>query len=125
MNSIERWAEQGHYDLDTARAMFDAGRYLYVVFCCQQAAEKTLKAVIVKRTGDFPPRIHSLVPLAEVARIDLTEERAQFFRELSNYYIRTRYPEEISDLAARISESQASVILKKTEETVKWLSSMI
>ncbi len=125
MNSIERWAEQGHYDLDTARAMFHAGRYLYVVFCCQQAVEKSLKAAIVKRTGDFPPRIHSLVPLAEVAGIALTEERAQFFRELSNYYIRTRYPEEISDLAARISESQASVILKKTEETVQWLNSMI
>jgi hypothetical protein len=28
----ERWMEQARYDLDTARAMFDSGRYLYVHF---------------------------------------------------------------------------------------------
>ncbi len=32
----ERWAEQARYDLDTARAMLDSGRYLYVLFCCRQ-----------------------------------------------------------------------------------------
>jgi len=27
--------ERGQYDLDTADAMFKAGRHLYVLFCCQ------------------------------------------------------------------------------------------
>lgn len=49
------WLEQGTYDLETARAMLASGRYLYVLFCCQQAVEKTLKALIVHRTGEFPP----------------------------------------------------------------------
>jgi len=124
MNSVERWAEQARYDLDTARAMLDSGRYLYVVFCCQQAVEKMLKAVIAKRTNTFPPRIHALVRLAETATLDLSEERAQFFRELSIYYIQTRYPEEIQALAAKLSQGQAGRILEQTEETVQWLSSM-
>jgi len=125
MNSVERWAEQARYDLDTARAMLDSGRYLYVVFCCQQAVEKMTKAIIVKRTNAFPPRIHALIRLAETAALDLPNERAQFFRELSNYYIQSRYPEEIPVLAAEISGDQARRILEQTEATIKWLNSMI
>jgi HEPN domain-containing protein len=124
MNTSARWAEQARYDLDTARAMFDARRYLYVVFCCQQAVEKAIKSIIVKKTLEFPPRIHALLPLAEIAAIGLNENRTQFFRELSNYYIQTRYPEEIPALASKISEEQADTILKTTEETVQWLNSM-
>ena len=56
MSSTEGdWIEQSTYDLETARAMLTSGRYLYVLFCCQQAVEKTLKALIVHRTGEFPP----------------------------------------------------------------------
>lgn len=32
--AARHWAEQARYDLDTARAMFDPGRFLYVLFCC-------------------------------------------------------------------------------------------
>ncbi|NLB27219.1 MAG: HEPN domain-containing protein [Bacteroidales bacterium] len=34
------WEEYAQYDIDTAVAMFDAGRYLYTAFMCQQAIEK-------------------------------------------------------------------------------------
>jgi len=63
----QQWNERARYDLDTADAMFKAGRYLYVLFCCQQAVEKALKAVVVLRTRELPPRVHKLVRLAEVA----------------------------------------------------------
>jgi HEPN domain-containing protein len=63
----QQWVERARYDLDTADAMFKAGRFLYVLFCCQQAIEKALKAVIVKKTGELPPRIHNLLRLAETA----------------------------------------------------------
>lgn len=43
MNSEEKyeyWLDIAKYDLETAEAMFDSGRYLYVVFMCQQSIEK-------------------------------------------------------------------------------------
>jgi len=125
MTTGERWIEQADYDLDTARAMLESARYLYVLFCCQQALEKTLKALIARRSNEFPPRIHRLVRLAEVAAIELTEERRHFLRELSNYYIQTRYPEEIPSIAEKITRAQAHRILEQTEETVQWLHSMM
>lgn len=122
--SWKQWAEQARYDLDTARAMLDAGRCLYVVFCCQQAVEKMLKALIARRSKELPPRIHQLVRLAEVAGLMIAEEQADLFRELSAYYFQTRYPEEIAEVGSQVNEQQAQRVLTRTQEMVEWLSSM-
>ena len=36
----EQWANRARYDLETARAMLEADRHVYVLFCCQQAVEE-------------------------------------------------------------------------------------
>ncbi|MCL2035461.1 MAG: HEPN domain-containing protein [Oscillospiraceae bacterium] len=41
----EHWLEYAKYDLDTADAMFNAGKWLYVAFMCQQAVEKLVKGL--------------------------------------------------------------------------------
>ncbi|MBZ0170407.1 HEPN domain protein [Candidatus Methylomirabilis lanthanidiphila] len=120
-----KWAERAVYDLDTARAMLEAKRYLYVLFCCQQAVEKLLKAVIAKRSEAFPPRLHQLVRLAESAQVPLNETQADFLRELSMYYIQCRYPEEIEDMSSQVSVQQARQVIEKTEELVRWLQSIL
>ena len=47
------WLEIADYDLETAKAMLETGRYLYVGFMCHQVIEKTLKAV-VSSIGKIP-----------------------------------------------------------------------
>ena len=54
---VEHWIERSQYDLDTAKVMFDAGRYLYVSYMCQQGIEKLLKAIIAQHGKEnFPLR---------------------------------------------------------------------
>jgi HEPN domain-containing protein len=120
----EKWADLARYDLDTALAMESSRRFLYVLFCCQQAVEKALKGIIASKREDFPPRIHNLVRLSEVAALELDETRLEFLRLLSSFYIQTRYPEEIADLASRVSETDARDTLRRTEELVQWLLSI-
>ena len=70
MSEISKeWVERARYDLETAKSMLEAGRYLYVLFCCQQAVEKAIKALIAERTNDMPPRIHNLPKLMVVANV--------------------------------------------------------
>jgi HEPN domain-containing protein len=104
--------------------MLEAGRYLYVVFCCQQAVEKMLKALIAQRSKELPPRIHQLVRLAEVAGLLVTDEQADLLRELSAYYFQTRYPEEVAEVGSQVKEQQAQRVLGQTQEMAQWLSSM-
>ena len=41
---VAYWLEMCDYDWDTAQAMFEAKRYLYVGFLCHLIIEKALKA---------------------------------------------------------------------------------
>jgi HEPN domain-containing protein len=125
VDTSKQWADQARYDLDTARAMFEAGRNLYVLFCCQQAVEKMLKSLITQRTRELPPRVHQLVRLTEVAALQVSEEQMEFLRELSAYYIQTRYPEEIADLGSQVKREQAKRVLDESEGFIKWLNSMV
>ena len=119
------WVDQAQYDLDTARAMLASSRYLYVLFCCQQAVEKTLKAVIIRRTGEMPPRVHNLLRLAEIAQVQADQVQVRLLGELSAYYIQSRYPEEIKAAGATIARAVADEALKKTEQIIPWILSMI
>lgn len=126
MQSAEqRWADQALYDLDTARAMQKSGRYRYVLFCCQQALEKALKSLIVKRTSELAPRVHNLLRLAEVAALSLDDEQRTFYGDLSNYYIQMRYPEEIEAFGIRITERASRQVLDEVEKQMLWLRSML
>ena len=84
-----------------------------------------MKAVIVNRKGKFPPRIHNLLRLAQVADIVLEPNRKQFLGDLTGFYIQPRYPEEIESLGTGILPETAGEVLGKTREMVKWLSSML
>lgn len=124
-DAARSWLDQGRYDLDTARAMLRSKRYLYVLFCCQQALEKALKALVARKTGELPPRLHHLVRLADAAGLTLAESQGEFLRELSAYYIQTRYPEDISSLSSAVKAPEVRRVLEKTEEAFGWLESLL
>ena len=121
----EQWAEQARYDLETARAMLQSERYLYVLFCCQQAVEKMLKAVIAERSGQCPPRLHNLLRLAEHAGVELDQSQTVLMEDLTRYYIQSRYPEEIPALSHCLDRQRGEQVLKQTEDVLQWLSSML
>ena len=105
--------------------MLDSGRLLYVLFCCQQAVEKMLKAVIAERSGQSPPRLHNLLRLAEQAGVELDQIQTVLMEDLSRYYIQSRYPEEIPALSRGLDRQRGRQVLNQTEDVLQWLSSML
>jgi HEPN domain-containing protein len=63
--------------------------------------------------------------LAETAGLDVDEKRADFLRELSSYYIQTRYPEEIDNIATQVKKQEAKQISDHTQEVMQCLASML
>ena len=89
---VSHWLERSKYDLETAKAMLDARRYLYVAYMCQQAVEKLLKAIIAQHGKENLP-IHNLNRLAELAELsgELEEGQIDLLAELTAYNIVARY----------------------------------
>ncbi len=105
----------------TDRALFTSRRYLYVLFMCQQSLEKLLKAHIITRTGQFPPRIHNLVRLGELTGLEFSYEDKLLLECLSLYYLQSRYPPDVQALVKTVSRPMAAIYLKQVETLWKRL----
>jgi len=117
------WMDRVNYDWETAQAMHKTGRYLYVVFMCQQVIEKTLKAILAFQNKEIKP-IHHLSKLAELAGIrqEFDEETLTLIESLSGYYLNARYKETIDALSKAIGKKEAKDYLTKTESLITWLT---
>jgi len=131
MTAIEKyeyWKSYADRDLDAAEAMFETGRWFYVVFMCQQAIEKMIKGLYNLHTNDDVPRTHNIGLLAnrieDCSAILFNTEKYELFETLSKYYIADRYPDFISKKGDLISKEEAKTILIKTRETYAWLQTL-
>ena len=124
-DKYEHWLHIAQYDLETANTMLSGGRWIYVVFMCQQAVEKLAKGLYILYVDDNTPRIHSIRTIIERFEDKLTvaipEDTYRFFDTLSAYYLNNRYPDFSGSPNISIDESKATELLKKTREAFAWL----
>ncbi len=92
LKSVRNWIATAEYDLTTTEHMLNTGRYLYVVFMCQLAIEKMLKAHVELHENKFPPRIHDLKKLVKRARLDVPSNLMSTISELNDSSVPTRIP---------------------------------
>ncbi|TEB06157.1 HEPN domain protein [Pelotomaculum schinkii] len=119
------WLTQAEYDLDTADSLYQAGRYIYTIFMCHLAVEKTLKALVVERTGKVPPKTHNLIQLIKLGQPSLNNEQTRFVTRLSLAGIVTRYPEELKKALSDYPPSVTRDYLKRAKDVFKCLKQQI
>lgn len=121
-NKTQYWLDLADYDIETARAMLETKRLLYVGFMCHQTAEKALKAVIANN-NDMPPKIHGLMKLAQLGGIydAMSEEQKDLLDTLDPLNIAARYPEQKAKLAAMLTLEACKNILTETEALLCWI----
>ena len=101
---IQAWVEKADEDWLCVRNEMAAAQtpWAVVSFHAQQAAEKTLKALLVAN-GRFPPRSHDLAQLLDLclpfeAALEALREDCE---RLSQYAVDVRYP----DIGTKIEEA--------------------
>lgn len=126
-DQITYWIELSEYDIDTAEAMLETKRYLYVGFMCHQSIEKALKAVLVSKSKELPPKIHNLIRLAEKADLldKMNENRKKILFLLNPLNIETRYPSYKDVLLSQLTNEKCVEIINKTKELLVWIKSQL
>ena len=120
-NVTLKWISLAKYDLESAKVMLLSKRYLYVAFMCQQSIEKYLKAYLTETTDQPPPYTHNLTVLAEISKIEFSEEQYDTLALLTRHYINTRYPAVKENLSKLLNSKTASNLYNKTKKVVKCL----
>jgi HEPN domain-containing protein len=127
-DKFEYWLNYARNDLDSADFMFKSGRWFYTLFMCQQAIEKLTKGLYILYIDDNVPRLHDINSIFDRFKDklpeQLSEERAKLFDTLSQFYLRSRYPDYTSALASLATRETAQAINEKSREAFQWLLTM-
>ena len=118
MNEVNDWMNKAEHDLNTARVNFQQGVYDAAAFFCQQAIEKALKALYIKKFKRLI-KVHDLVFLG--GKVGLPKKLLEFCEEISSYYVETRYPDTYADF----EENKVSSAIKKSEKVIRWVKEKI
>ena len=120
---VKKWLRMAKDDLDSAKVNFDNGKYYVCVFLCQQAVEKGLKALLIKKTGSLL-KIHDLIILGR--KVNLPEGILNECDKINAIYLDARY----GDIGGKIPSEKfdkaiSSEFLKSSREILKWLKQNI
>ena len=122
---VKNWLDSACYDLETAEHMFNTGRYIYIIFMCQLAIEKILKAKVQEITDKIPPRTHNLRYLIKLSGLEPNKGMFEFISKLSDVSIVTRYPEDFGELQRAYDQKVAQRYLKETKEAFQWIKQLL
>lgn len=127
IDKISYWKDLATYDMDTADAMYETRRWLYVGFMCHQVLEKTLKAYWCKTQPNDPPYVHNLARLVNGCGIDqmMTEQQMLFIDQMTPLNIEARYPEYKEALLAALTPEKCREIITDTKAMKTWIETML
>jgi len=117
------WFRQADYDMDTAQAMLDAGRYIYTVFMCHLSIEKALKGIYVAKLKQVPPKTHNLGFLLGRVELAATDAQRNFLADLSRASVGTRYPDMLTGLVSQFTKQKSCSVLDEAKGVLEWLKS--
>lgn len=126
-DKVKYWVELADYDFETAQAMFETKRFLYVGFMCHQVIEKMLKAYWSNVLEEPVLKIHSLSRLAEKSGLDkdMSEEQTDFIDSLEPLNIEARYPSYKDRLMNTLTEERCKELIKQTDELRLWIKNRL
>ena len=115
---INYWREEAIEDWDVARDLVEKNRSRHGLFFAHLSLEKVLKAHVCRVTADIAPRIHNLVRLAEIAKLNLQPTQLDVLAEMNAFNIEGRYPDSLSTPPEK---KEALRYILQAEKVFKWL----
>jgi len=116
---VDEWLRRARSNLERAKAGKASDKILFEDLCfdCQQAVEKSIKALLVHLDIEFE-RIHSISTLLkQIENVGITVPQGiKGAAELSIYAVSTRYPGDYEP----VTESEYKEALVMTKKVIKW-----
>lgn len=117
---IHFWRTGAEDALGSAELLIANDRCGFGLFLLHLALEKSLKALVVSRTRDVPPRTHDLLRLVRQAELEPPADVLGVLGEFQAYCLAGRYPDSEPAL---MDGAVARRELARAKETYAWLQS--
>ncbi len=119
---IRFWVNSSDEDFAAARSLCEKGHFRHTLFFAHLAIEKMLKAHVVQRMKQTPPKIHDLVRLSKISALDLNDEQQACLLEFRAYQLEGRYPDSQQ---IPVNKEFVRQELSRAAEILKWLNEQL
>lgn len=122
----KEWLKYAEIDLGVVRKIIASPELIdSVAFHLQQAVEKIIKAYIFEKLNVEPPKIHNLISLIEMAKIELSAEQTKIVIDLNYIYLETRYPANYQEIQDYFSKENINGVYDEIEGLVAWIKNKL
>lgn len=130
IESYQDWLTHARQDLRAAKVLIHEELWNLVCFHSQQAVEKCLKGLIVRREHIMPPREHTIEKLVQELPPEWFSDFAIDLEYINEFYTSTRYPTaaagELPDGPPGKQDSERALqIARQIVERTKFLASQL
>ena len=122
------WLEEANWDLENARILFENDRFNTVVFHCQQAAEKAVKALLYhNKINGWGHSIHSLLEKYKEIKNENFDNIERLALSLDKHYITTHYPDALPNIAPHkaYNKQEAEIALNQAKDIIDFVNKEI
>lgn len=112
-SGADEWFKQANFDITAGLNMAESSTYPYAVLFCQQAIEKALKGLYLKKYNQQPEKIHSLLALAVKLNISIPNSISATIQLLNTASVPIRDPPDLEELLKIYSRERVYDILKE------------
>ena len=119
------WVAGAKDSCDTAKFLFDGGRFMHALFFCHLTIEKMLKAIVVKKTGEHAPYDHNLAALLTLSGLDFSQEQINSINEINTFNISGRYDTYKMEFYKKATQDYSKKYFNEAMELYIWLLSKI
>ena len=117
----EHWEKSATSDFKTMDDLYKANSFNWSLFVGHISLEKLLKALYVKIHEKHAPAIHNLYRLAELCKIDLTDQYSDWLDTITSFNINARYDDYKREFFSLCTKEYAKLWISRIKELKKWI----
>lgn len=115
------WIDTSEEDFRTMLNLYDSKSYSWSLFLGHVSVEKLLKALYVKIHKEHAPYIHNLYRLAELCRVEISDEYSDWLDEITSFNINARYNDYKKEFYNQCTPEFTSLWIERVKIIRNWI----
>jgi HEPN domain-containing protein len=125
INIVESWISSSQEDFDTMIDLHKTRRYSWAMFLGHLCVEKLLKAYFVKMNHEHSPITHNLLRLAELSKLNLSNEQKTDFATMTTFNLNARYDDYKQSFYNKCTKEFADLWIEKITNYQQWIKELL
>ncbi len=122
---VNHWVETSDNDYQTMLTLYNSKSYSWALFLRHISVEKLLKALYVKKYEKHAPFTHNLYLLAELNKLELTNEYSDLLDEITTFNLNARYDDYKKEFYSLCTQDYTKSWIEIIKKIRSWIKEML